>query len=129
VNLDEIEINGLAKKLVQTYNGTPFLIRTTASFTRGPNYFEIDVDVHRFSYLALVGLNGVKESLKEVPRSPDPHSRPRDSLAPPPRAQVVFDIAFVVEGHPDHELPEQLLTALRVRKMHLSHLPDFPLAL
>lgn len=104
VNVDDAGIGGAAKKLVQTYNGTPFLIKTTSVFHHGDKYFEVDVDVHRFSYLARLGLSGVRERIKDV----------------------IFDIAFVVEGHEETELPEQLLSAQRLSKLDLSASKTFP---
>jgi len=97
-NLDTVEINGAAKKLVAHYNGTPFLIRTCASYCRGANFFEVDADVHRFSYLARVGLYGIKEKL----------------------SSVIFDFGFVIQGNEDEELPEQMLGCSRLSKLSLS---------
>jgi len=104
VNLESVNCNAASKKLVQSYNGTPFLIKTTSRFYHGPHYFECDVDVHRFSYLARVGLAGVRETLKSV----------------------VFDFAFVIEGHSDSELPEQILSAARLSKVDMNSATKFP---
>lgn len=104
VNLESAGIGNPAKKLIQTYNGTPFLIRTTSTFHYGQSYFEVDVDVHRFSYLARLGLSGVRERIKDV----------------------IFDLAFVVEGHTDDELPEQILSSQRLSKLDLSTAKTFP---
>jgi len=98
VNLDSAGLGGATKRIVTMYNGTPFLIRTCSVFWRGDTYFEVDVDVHRFSYAARVGLNGVKERIKDV----------------------VFDFGFVIEGHSDFELPENMLGAVRLSKLDLS---------
>lgn len=39
-NIPQANIGGAAKKLVTTYNGTPFLTRPQHKFYRGHNYFE-----------------------------------------------------------------------------------------
>eukprot|EP00455_Lapot_gusevi_P046658 TRINITY_DN6178_c0_g3_i2.p1 TRINITY_DN6178_c0_g3~~TRINITY_DN6178_c0_g3_i2.p1 ORF type:complete len:345 (-),score=141.39 TRINITY_DN6178_c0_g3_i2:49-1047(-) len=103
-NIPEINVAGVAKKLVNTYNGTPFLTRPQHRYYRGPNYFEIDVDVHRFSYMAKLGLAGVRQALQTV----------------------IFDFAFVVEGYTNDELPEQILGAARLVKLDLSNVQHFP---
>lgn len=103
-NLPEVPLNGLAKKLVNSYNATPFLIRTTSTFHRGANYFEVGVDVHRFSYLALVGLNGIKDKI----------------------SSVVADLAFVVQAEEDDEMPEQILGCARLCKLQLEQSPEYP---
>ena len=84
--------------------GTPFLIRTCSVFWKGENYFEVDVDVHRFSYTARVGLGGVRERIKDC----------------------VFDFGFVIEGHSDFELPENMLGAVRFSHLDLSLAKLFP---
>jgi hypothetical protein len=86
------------------YNGTPFLIRTCSVFWRGDTYFEVDVDVHRFSYAARVGLAGVRDRIKDV----------------------VWDFGFLVEGHSDFELPENMLGAVRLSKLDVVLAKVFP---
>ena len=103
-NLDTAGLGAATKKLISSYNGTPFLIRTCSVFWRADNYFEVDVDVHRFSYMARLGLSGVRERIKDV----------------------VFDFGFVIEGHSDFELPENMLGAVRLSKMDLSLAKPFP---
>ena len=104
MNVDEVGLGTATKKLIQTYNSTPFLIRTCSVFWRGDKYFEVDVDVHRFSYTARLGLSGVRERIKDV----------------------VFDFGFVIEGHSDFELPENMLGAVRLSKLDLSLAKTFP---
>lgn len=108
MNLEDANIATAPKKLIQTYNSTPFLIRTTSTFFNDPSgqnkYFEVDVDLHRFGYLARVGLMGVRERIRDV----------------------VFDWAFVIEGHTDEELPENILSAARLSKLDVTDATPLP---
>lgn len=104
MNVESVGLGAATKKLVTMYNATPFLIRTCSVFWRGDRYFEVDVDVHRFSYTARLGLSGVRERIKDV----------------------VFDFGFVIEGHSDFELPENMLGAVRISKLDLSLAKKFP---
>lgn len=101
-NLPEVELNGLVKKLVSSYNATPFLIRTTSTFHRGDGYFEVDVDVHRFSYLALQGLNGLKARINEA----------------------VADLGFTIQAEDDEEMPEVILGCARLHRLQLREAAD-----
>lgn len=104
MNTDSVGLGMATRKLINSYNGTPFLIRTCSVFWKGENYFEVDVDVHRFSYTARVGLGGVRERIKDC----------------------IFDFGFVIEGHSDFELPENMLGAVRFSKLDLSLAKVFP---
>jgi hypothetical protein len=53
----------------------------------GPNYLEIDLDIHSYAFLARKALNSYATRLKEV----------------------VWEIGFVLQGNAPEELPEQLL--------------------
>jgi len=103
INVDQVGLGAASKKLVTMWNATPFLIRTCSVFHHGPNYFEVDIDVHRFSYTARLGLSGVRERTKDV----------------------VFDFGFVIEGHSDFELPENMLGAVRLCKLDLQQAIPF----
>ena len=67
---------------------------------------QVDIDVHRFSYMARVGLSGVKEQLKTL----------------------VLDHAFVIQGESDDELHEQILGGLRLAKLDSTNLHEWPIA-
>mmetsp|Transcript_66107 Transcript_66107/g.144397 ORF Transcript_66107/g.144397 Transcript_66107/m.144397 type:complete len:164 (-) Transcript_66107:71-562(-) len=52
-----------------------------------------------------------------------------ENSAPWQVKKMVFDLGFVVEGHDDSELPEQLLGCCRLSKLDLDGAKDFPIAL
>lgn len=65
-NIDECEFNTVTRQLAKKYNGTPFLIRDTATYEITEDYININIDVHRFSYLARTGLHGCKDTLRSM---------------------------------------------------------------
>jgi hypothetical protein len=103
-NIPDCEFGSATAKLATTYNGTPFLTRPQHKFYRGQHYFEIDVDVHVFSYMARTGMAGVQQKM----------------------VNVIFDFAFVVEAYSDDEQPENILGCARVMRLDLSKATEFP---
>ena len=106
-NIQESTLSSATKTLTTQYNSTPFLTRPQHKFFRGDNYFEIDIDVHIFGYMARTGLYGVIDQI----------------------SSVIFDYAFVIEGHSDSELPEQILGCVRMSKLNVMQAPEFPIDL
>ena len=98
VNVDEwgeqAPLSNTELKLVKNYNGKPLLMRPQLRFFTGleGQYFEIDVDIHNYAYIARRAFYGF------VPR-----------LGP-----AVFENGFVIQGNNENELPEVLLTCARV---------------
>ncbi|KAH9100040.1 hypothetical protein Ae201684P_019045 [Aphanomyces euteiches] len=85
-NPAEQKLGRLEKHLLETYNGQPLLTRPEHRFYRGDGYFEVDIDGHIFNYLARKGLTGITEHF----------------------GNMVVDFGFVMEGHDDDELPENV---------------------
>eukprot|EP00035_Acanthoeca_spectabilis_P025508 m.458711 g.458711 ORF g.458711 m.458711 type:complete len:294 (+) comp21570_c0_seq1:76-957(+) len=98
-NIDETKFSSMVKRGIYDYNMKPFLTRPQHKFFRGPNYFEIDLDVHEFSYLPKKVWASIRERVDEC--------------------QV--DIGLTIEGRDDSELPELILAQARVDKYGLHH--------
>eukprot|EP00899_Mesostigma_viride_P003164 jgi/Mesvir1/12849/Mv05879-RA.2 len=95
VNSDELEMSSTERNLIYMYNEKPVLSRPQHAFFEGEGYLEIDVDVHRFSYVAVKGLYSFKDRM----------------------SQVCMDLGFVIQGNDKSELPERMLATVRFCKI------------
>lgn len=108
VNVDEWAEKGplssYEHRLLTNYNDKPLLTRPQQRFYTGPNYLEIDLDVHNYAYIARKAFHSFISRL----------------------APVVFENAFVVQGNRPEELPELMLAAGRVYRLDFSKARPFP---
>ncbi|KAF6265439.1 hypothetical protein COO60DRAFT_1623849 [Scenedesmus sp. NREL 46B-D3] len=88
-------------KLLQNYNEKPVLTKPQQMFYVGPNYLEVDLDVHSYAFLARKALWGYHDRI----------------------ATLVWDNGFVIQGNSSDELPEQLLGCGRIYRSDFRHFP------
>eukprot|EP00884_Botryococcus_braunii_P001825 jgi/Botrbrau1/11643/Bobra.168_2s0001.1 len=100
----EAPLSSAETALLTNYNDKPLLTRPQHKFFHGPNYLEIDVDVHSYAYLARKAFGGF------IPRL----------------TTVVFENAFVIQGNRPEELPEVVLAAARVARVNFNKVRPFP---
>ena len=91
------------QKLLMKYHQKPMLAKPQVAYYAGAEYIEVDLNIHHYNYITRRYFHALRGTLQEG----------------------VMDMALVMEGRKNEELPEQVLAAVRLQK--LDFMVDYPM--
>ncbi|UPQ97206.1 DUF1336 domain-containing protein [Chloropicon primus] len=88
--------------ILRRWQNKPMLVRPQVQYHVGPEYIEVDVNIHDYQYATRRYFHSLKHCLKHG----------------------VMDMALVLEGRSPQQLPEQVLASIRLQKIDFA--AEFP---
>lgn len=110
VNMDDGNLPLSAKAGLMGYNFKPFLSRPQHRMYKGEGYYELVQDVYEFNWLTQWMLSFLCSQWKND----------KDCVK-----NIVGNVAIVIEGMYNHELPEQVLGCFQFQRVELTKAPTW----